>query len=110
MDLSSAAATCSNVYFFPSGCAAAWRLRFEIPAAMQTPGTYLLSSEDSPPDIFVYLDGQGPGPGTACANLGMDYAATLIITEIDGAHISGTVCGDAQVQGSFTASFCPAKG
>lgn len=100
---SSSAATCTDPLNFPDACATAWRVRLDIPYAQQAPGTYQLFM-GSP--IFAYLDAQAPGPGTFCDNPGGDLAAVLVITEIDATHVSGSLCGDARVEGTFKASLC----
>jgi hypothetical protein len=103
VNLSSSDATCADPLHFPGDCAPAWRLRLEIPPAQQVPGTYPLSLDSA---IFAYLDGQAPGSGAQCQNLGTDYAATLVISVIDATQVAGLLCGNPKVQGTFTAPMC----
>jgi hypothetical protein len=103
VNLSSSDATCADPLHFPSGCAPAWRLRLQIPPEQQKPGTYALDLDSA---IFAYLDQQAPSGGTQCQNLGTDYAATLVISEIDGTQVAGSLCGNPKVEGTFTASVC----
>lgn len=95
-----------NDPFANQGCGSHWKVSFDIPPAMQKPGTYSLEELDG----FASVTGPAEEDGECAGGGGSFWDGVVEITSIDDEQIEGKLSGTSvfefDANGPFTALRC----